>query len=156
MSEGKILINYKGANQETVSAGPRDLVRLNPGVNSVDADVWDRIIKSAENERKSSKVKTPKGGVLYLMDNDLVSVVPAVGSDGGTGGAGGNGLADVTKLNVKDGIEVVNACADIGTLNTYLTAEKGSQNRATLVKAIDNQIEALETAAKEAADNKDD
>jgi hypothetical protein len=156
MSDKKILVNYKGANQETISAGPRDLVRLNPGVNTVDADKWDRIIASAENERDSKKITTPKGGILYLMDNDLVSIVPAKGSDNGGGNLNENGLANITKLNVKDGIEVVNACADIATLNVYLTDEKGSQNRATLVKAIESQIDALEVAAKKAAEGKED
>ncbi len=145
-----ILINYKGANQESVSAGPTDLVRLNPGVNKVDADKWARIIAAAKKEKVKSK-----GGILYLIDNDLVAVVPAAGTGGDDVETDENGLADITKLNVKDGIEVVNAVADIASLNVYLAAEKGGQNRATLVKAIETQIDALTLAAEEDT-NKDD
>lgn len=149
-----ILVNYKGANQESVSAGPRDLVRLNPGVNTVDKATWERIIAAAETERKSNKSKS-KGGILFLMENDLVAEVPAMGAVASDEEPGG-GLVDVTKMNVKEGIEVVNGEADLGNLNTFLAAEKGGQNRATLVKAIEDQIEKLNKAAEEAASGQDD
>ena len=79
-----ILVNYKGANQESVSAGPADLVRLNPGINTVDADKWARIIAAAKKEKAKSK-----GGILYLLDNDLVAVVPAAGAGDGEGAGEG-------------------------------------------------------------------
>jgi hypothetical protein len=152
MSDKKtILINYKGENVESVSAGPRDLVRLNPGVNTVDAAMWKRIIDAAEIEQKNKKSKT-KGGVLFLIDNDLVSEVPAMGSEE----TDETGLVDITKVNVKNGIDIVRAEADLESLGVYLAAEKGKENRATLVKAITGQIDALETAAEEEAAKKED
>lgn len=154
MSEKKILINYKGANIESVSAGPRDLIRLTPGINSVDADVWARVIAAAKVEAKDKKSKT-KGGILFLIENDLVVEVPAMGAGGDDAETDENGLVDITKMKPREGIEVVNAELDLGTLGVFLAAEKGGKNRATLVAAIEKQIDALTKADEEDANKED-
>lgn len=129
------IIMHTGANIESVSAGPKDLVRLIPGSNKVDDDVWGRIMDAAKTEAKNAKSKT-KGGVLYLLEN---KVIMEVAEDE-------TGIAGITNMNASDAIDVVSNEIDLDNLNKMLAAENSAKGRAGVVKAINKQIETVEQA----------
>lgn len=133
------IIMHNGANIESVSAGPKDLVRLVPGSNDVDDEVWGRIVEAAEDEATNKKSKT-KGGVLFLLETGVIKEIDDVVS----------GVADVSKMNVKEAVEVVNSEIDLDNLNKMLAIENNLKSpRKGVVDALKNQIELVELSIAE-------
>lgn len=137
MSDTKnVLIGYDGANQHSFSAGPRDLVRLNPGVNTVDAGVWDRVIAAAKKEMAGPN-PCKSGGILAMIEVGTVTIIPS--SDGGA--------IDFASMNAGEVISLVEAEFDPDKLEVFLADEKAGKARATVIKAIEKHIAALEVPA---------
>lgn len=121
------VLNYDGLNTHTVSAGPDALLRLVPGANTVDDDVFDKLM----DKKKGSE------GFQCLIEDDIVTVLNdnAVSEDGGV---------VISKANVKDAKSIIDAEIDVDVLNGYLEEENtSSKPRKSVVEHIEAQIEKL-------------
>lgn len=130
------IIYYDGANQHSVSAGPKHRVVLNPGQNKVDDEVWNKITEAAEKEAANENNKT-RGGVTYLLENGKIKVLESAVT--------GNQL-EIGALNQKDALELIDIETSTENLVTFLKQEKGGKARPKLIAALESKILNIEEA----------
>ena len=137
----KILVNNSEPTQLTFSAGPTDLIRLNPGVNEVDGGVFDRVIEAAEKEKKASG---KAGGILIFMEDEKVYVVS--GKEDGDDSGSTTGKVKLDALTVPQAQDVISAEGDLEVLANLLEDEQTGKDRTGVVKAIEEQIALISKA----------
>lgn len=100
-------------------------VRLLPGANELNAE---------QTEQFNSDMKNPLNAALKKSGE--IKVLEA--SNSGKKGDDKGGFAD---LNATEAITAVNDTVDLNLLEKWLSEENGNKKRATVIKAIENQIE---------------
>lgn len=135
-----ITVYLNEERSHSVSAGPKDLVRLIPGRNTVDADVWKRIEAAAGEEEK----KTKREASLYFMKRkQLIQVM-------------GEGEFNITELSLPDAMDAIEKETTVAGLRELLDQEQAKKSRArkTVVDVISNRIDEL-TMEPESSDDED-
>jgi len=124
-----LVVMYKGANQHSVSAGPKDRIVLNPGNNTVDRDVWGRIVKAAEKNDE-------KGGVKHLEDVGLIKIIDSNDSS----------KIDINTLNQPEALELVEAETVIDNLINFGKQNEDGKKRPKVGEAIELRVMMIEEA----------
>jgi len=134
------VLNYDGLNTHTVSAGPDALVRLVPGRNVID----DEVFKKLTDKKKGSE------GFCCLMEEGIVTVLDgkAVGTE--------SGEVLMNMLKGKEAASIIEGELDLEVLNKYKAQEEGNGNRVSIIKQIDAQLEKLDTENKASDDENSD
>ncbi|PZL78244.1 hypothetical protein CI088_00295 [Enterococcus plantarum] len=98
-------------------------VRLLPGANE---------LNTAQAEQFKTDMKNPLNAVLE-KSGEIKILEPKKNGEDDKGGFIG--------LNANDAITAINDTVDLALLEKWLAEENGNKKRATVIKAIENQIE---------------
>lgn len=128
------VLYYNEARQHTLSAGPKNLIRLVPGRNVIDDKDYEAVLGCGTRAKPSR--------LSIMIEEGIVKV------------AGDS--VDITKLNVNKALELVEMEATEEGLKDLLLQENSSnKTRKTVVKAIDQRMDEIENAENE-GDNDDE
>ncbi len=141
------LVYYKGANQHTVSAGPKHRIRLNPGKNVVDDDLWNAVLAASEKEHATSKPGGTRYGLKPMIDKGLILVVEG---DKVTE----NTMVDLTKLTKEDALHIVENEVSTDNLAIMLEQEKTGKKRKQVLNAIETAVIKITTGEQSEAERK--
>lgn len=131
MSDKKCCIVFNEAREHTLTAGPKDILRLIPGKNIVSMAVVDKVSKGNKEYQT-------------MIDNGMLEVLPseAVRTDPETG----NGAVDITQLSGKEVKDLVSSEVSLDTLQEYLATEEQHGNRENVKGVIQKQIDVIQAA----------
>lgn len=127
----KKILYLDEARQHTLSAGPKHLMRLTPGRNEVEEDVFDAVM-GVKDSRLEDMIK--KGTIKVLGDT-----------------------VDISKMNVKKALEIVELETTVDGLGDLRAQEDSRKDsRKTILEAIDARIEIIEAANDAGGDDDDE
>lgn len=135
------VIVFNGVREHTLTADRATSMRLVPGKNIVSIDTMKKVRKGNEQFKSLEEE-----GELKVLPFDAVDTDPETGKTG----------VEVSKLSVAEVKQLIDGEIDIDVLQGYLDEEMKSnapEGRPTAVKAIKDQMQALEDAAKEDDDS---
>jgi len=130
-----MFVYYKGANQHSVSAGPKFRVVLNPGRNEVDDNVWAAIEKTAKDLNE-------KGGITRLKKEGMILVFKTE-AEHDAAMSGDAEVLDISEMNQKNAIEVVDAEVSDENLLDFIDQETNGKKREKVLEAINARIDLL-------------
>lgn len=114
------------ARQHTLSAGPNHLLRLLPGRNVVDDDLFDAVLNTVGKKEKGPTQ------LQQMIDKGTVKVTGET--------------VDITKMNANKALEIIELETEVEGLEDLLTQESGKKKpRKTIVEAIEGKIELIES-----------
>lgn len=119
------------ARQHTLSAGPTHLLRLLPGRNVVNEELYETVLNSGSKEKPSRLQEMIETGTVVVHGESL----------------------DITKMKVKKIIDIIELETTVEALEDLLTQEiEQKKPRQSVVDAIETKIDVItqaEAAAKE-------
>ncbi len=116
------VLHLNEARQHTLSAGPKHLLRLVPGRNVVEDDIYDAVLKGGKKEEKTQLASMIEDGVVVVHGDTL----------------------NITKMKIKEAISIVEMEADIDGLEDLMAQEDSlDKPRKKVVDAINVKIDAI-------------
>ena len=116
------------ARQHTLSAGPTHLMRLVPGRNVVEDDVFDAVLNSPG---KGPDGKNGQSMLQTMIDNGTVKVAGET--------------VDISKMKVPEALDLIELEATEDGLNDLLSQENSqAKPRKTIVEAIEGQLDRIQ------------
>lgn len=123
----------------TLSAGPKHLMRLVPGRNVIEDEVFDAVLNAVS---KDTKGKETPNRLQEMMDKGTIRVVGE--------------SVDITKMKAVDAMELIELEATEDGLTDLLEQESSKPKpRKTIVEAIEGKLESIEKAGKEPVTTED-
>lgn len=120
------------ARQHTLSAGPKNLIRLTPGRNVVEDDDYEAVIKC---KTKDGDGKELPNRLQELIDDGIVKVVGE--------------SVNIKNMAVPEALEIVELeTSEEGLLDLLDQENTGKKTRKTIVKAIEAKMDAIDKANK--------
>lgn len=125
---GKKILYLDEARQHTLSAGPQQLLRLVPGRNVVDEDLFEAVLNSGVEDKDT-------GEMLPSMLQDMIDEGKVVVK---------GEKVNIGKMNVKNSLETIELEATEDGLEDLLVQETAKKDpRKTVVKAIEDRLDAI-------------
>lgn len=113
------------ARQHTLSAGPKNMIRLVPGRNVVEDEDFEAVM-SAGTKEAPSRLKS-------MIDDGLIRVVGE--------------SVNIANVSAKEALDIIELEVSTSGLQDLLDQENSAKKtRKTLVKAIEDRIEAIKNA----------
>lgn len=111
------------ARQHTLSAGPKHLLRLVPGRNVVDDEIFDEVLNSRAKDEKTSRLED-------MIEKGTIKVAGET--------------VDISKMLVPDALGTIELETTIEGLDDLLDQENGRKDpRKTVVSAIEQAIDGI-------------
>jgi hypothetical protein len=112
------------ARQHTLSAGPKHLMRLVPGRNVVDDEVYDAVLNSMAKGEKTSRLQD-------MIDSGVIKVAGET--------------VDISKMKMPEALYTIELETTVEGLDDLLEQEQGRKDpRKTIVSAIESAIDAID------------
>jgi hypothetical protein len=129
-----MLIDYKKANILTVPLKgfkaftgspkkglPKDIIRVVPGIQDIPDEAWDRMKddESIKNHVTAGNITFPKAAAKK---------------------SGGAAIPDLSKVSVKDAMEVIEGVMEAETVKAMIKAEKKGGKREAMINALEARL----------------
>lgn len=125
------VLHLNEARQHTLSAGPKHLLRLVPGRNVVDDELFEAVLAGGKKEKVSRLQEMIDAGIVKVHGESL----------------------DITKMKAEEAIDVVELETTVEGLEDLLTQEESNKKpRKSVVEAIEAKLDSIVNPPDPSAD----